>query len=158
MKLKKLFAAFAIAILTLTFSSCSKSSSPVQQFANALNSMTAKIDKADNIEDFNAVGKDLENADQIIKDNAGYVLTVEDKTTLTAAIIALSKASYYKGAKFNGMEVSELHTSFMEQNIRNLVARAKTLGNLNDNSLIADEAIETAETVEPATEANDSIY
>lgn len=156
MKLTKLFSALAILTITFAFNSCSKPT-PVKQFTDALNSITEKIDKATSLEDLNDLGKDMENADQIVKDNAGYVLTDEDKTAISDALVKLSVASFTKNAKLHGFETTEMQTAIIEQSLKDLVSNATTLGNLNDNSMAAEESIEMTETAEPAAETTDSI-
>ncbi len=139
MKLRNLFTAIAVVAMMATVSSCQKETNPVEQFVNDVNAITAKIEKVETIEQFNSISQSLREADKIVVDNAAYELTESDKEALTEALVALTKASFTKGAKLNGIDVTDIQTEMITQNLKGFIANAKTLGNLSDNSMVAEE-------------------
>ncbi len=136
--MKKLSFALAL-LLGLLVAACSSGESPALEIADGFNSISDKIEKATTdiqsleiIESANdEVGSRIET---VLKENADYELTDDDRAALKTAMkhfleTSMKKSMEIAGSKPEGVE--ETVESMMELKVNPQIDAAKTLGDLS---------------------------
>lgn len=129
-----------IIAIAAALSSCSSGESPALKIAEEFNSLSAQIEKAapdtkslESIEEVNSkVGEEMET---LMKENADYELTDDDRSALKKAMknfleTSLKKSMEVAGQKTEGIE--ETVNTMMEMKVNPQIDAAKTLGDLGN--------------------------
>lgn len=131
----------ALIALVMGIASCSKSS-PVVEYANEIDKATKVIASATDLKDLESksLEADQDKTNQIITDNADYVLTDSDKDILKEALGNLIKTSLIKGMEFSGQKVSDEEVeSYVKMVVDPNIDKATTLGDLLPNNTVIEE-------------------
>ena len=134
-----LFLSLVTIISLFHLSSCSKggSSSPVDEYINILDEATKKTEQIKSYDDLTNVQSIIspEEAMKIVRDNADYVLTDNDKDKLKKSYDKLLKVAYEKTAKFGGLPEEMQKNALMQADLvieaaNKQIDRANTMGDL----------------------------
>lgn len=122
----------------ISLAACSTGESPVSKIADGFNTLSTRIEQATSdaqsleiIEQANdEVGSQME---EIMKEEADYKLTDEDRATLKAAMKRFLESSMRKSMEVSGVEptgVEDAVESMMQIRVNPQIDAAKTLGDL----------------------------
>lgn len=133
-RLRLLLMAAVVAFLA----SC-QDKSPVAEYASIFNSLADKVEKTTSQAEYTAVMNDSESEDgerltELIKNNADYELTPEDKDQIKKAISRLYTASMKKSLEFQGQSTEgceAMAESVLEAAAYPVIDRARTLNDVN---------------------------
>lgn len=123
----------------VTFLASCQDKSPVAEYASIFNSLAEKVEKTTSQTECFAVMNDSESEDgerltELIKNNADYELTPEDKAQIKKAILRLYTASMKKSLEFQGQSTEgceAMAESVLEAAAYPVVDRARTLNDVN---------------------------
>jgi len=148
----------ALFVLAIGCVSCANSKNdPAIEFANEVNKITQLINDAKSLDDINALDLGHTQADKIIEENADYVLTDDDKTTIKKAMADFIRATMKKQAELSGTSISDQQIDEMAKSINTIIDAMKTLGDMEGgNSQNPETGVDNAESVDEGI-ATDSI-
>jgi len=121
-----------------SFISCSKNSSPVTEYAQIFETAASELSEADSNEEATKIIADgtqkwQEQAAEIMKSNADYRLTPEDKQLLRDVMKRYMETTMKKSLEISQQPtdgIQEMATSILEATVYPAIDQAETLGDL----------------------------
>lgn len=147
MRIIKTLAIVAIALIATGLTGCKKQN-PALEFVDIINNVTTEINKAQNLEQFEALDKQLAEGDEFVNQHADFELSESDKDAIAEALTSMLKASFAKQGEFNGIEIPEAQIDMYTQTLTEFIKKAKKLGDLNANQGDITTEEEFVETIE----------
>lgn len=161
MKFIKTVLLLAVVSLATGLGSCSKSSNPADQFADAIEKATKEAKAIKTQEGFQDLQPAIVAADQITKDNADYVMTDADKAKVKKAMSDFFRVVFNKSMELEGHEISEAQIDMMVNMATASIDRSTTLGDLSSpaqQSFESETTIMESSDGQPGEDTEDIVW